>query len=402
MKQLSIFPKLIVLFAALGLFITSCDPDIIDPTLSFSDETGYVSSDATIAANEVFLVKVSGTSGSADMNTLTIQKDGVNLSTDEYTVDGAVDNNPKLLFDTERSSFTYEIAITGEDSGSATYSFVVNSDDDGRETRSLEITVDGVGNQPILTNDMNSSIEIDNPGIVRIVLTAVKGNAALSSISVLEEGVLITDLTRLEWDSTQGSEEWTSNPQLLEGEDVEGFTAKELLLRSNDVIGTTNYTITLADENGSESSIDYSITIVDTLVDVATGVLLYNNSGPNFGAIDLETGTNVTSVSNPDADIIDQGIDGDGNWLQIIAPADATTSLRSIDAAYTYENVTSKELLIKAYDGGTELAQTGTLMVGSTYVAKRDDVYYMMTVTEVNPTTDDNLDNLVWDIKKGE
>ena len=137
------------------MLITSCDPDIIDSTLSFSDETGYVSSDATIAANEVFLVKVSGTSGSAEMNTLTIQKDGVNLSTDDYTVDGAVDNNPKLLFDTERSSFTYEIAITGDDSGADTYSFVVESDDDGRETRSIEITVDGVGAQPVLTNDMN-------------------------------------------------------------------------------------------------------------------------------------------------------------------------------------------------------------------------------------------------------
>lgn len=383
------------------MLITSCDPDIIDSTLSFSDETGYVSSDATIAANEVFLVKVSGTSGSAEMNTLTIQKDGVNLSTDDYTVDGAVDNNPKLLFDTERSSFTYEIAITGDDSGAATYSFVVESDDDGRETRSIEITVDGVGAQPVLTNDMNSSIELENPGTVQIVLTAVKGNVPLSSISVVEEGALITDLTRLAWESG----DWTSNPQILEGADVDGFTSKKLFLTSNNTVGLTNYTITLADENGDESSINYAITILPVstpLVDVATGVLLYNNSGPNFGAIDLETGTNVTSVSNPDADIIDQGIDGGGNWLQIIAPADSTTSLRSIDASYTYENVTSKELLIEAYDGGTELAQTGTLMVGSTYVAKREDVYYMMTVTGVNPTTDDNLDNLIWDIKKGE
>lgn len=383
------------------MLITSCDPDIIDSTLSYSDETGYVSSDATIAANEVFLVKVSGTSGSAEMNTLTIQKDGVNLSTDDYTVDGAVDNNPKLLFDTERSSFTYEIAITGDDSGADTYSFVVESDDDGRETRSIEITVDGVGAQPVLTNDMNSSIELENPGTVQIVLTAVKGNVPLSSISVLEEGALITDLTRLAWESG----DWTSNPQILEGADVDGFTSKKLFLTSNNTVGLTNYTITLVDENGDESSINYAITILPVstpLVDVATGVLLYNNSGPNFGAIDLETGTNVTSVSNPDADIIDQGIDGDGNWLQIIAPADATTSLRSIDASYTYENVTSKELLIEAYDGGTELAQTGTLMVGSTYVAKREDVYYMMIVTGVNPTTDDNLDNLIWDIKKGE
>lgn len=399
MKQLSIFPKLIFLFAALGLFITSCDPDTISPDVRLSDEAGFVSSDATLGANEAFTVKLSATSGSADMNTLTIQQDGVNLSTSEFTIDGSTDNNPKLLFDAERTSFTYEIGLTAPDAGSATYSFVIGTDDDLTATSSVEITVGST--DPIITNDMNSSIELENPGTVQIVLTAVKGNSALSSISVLEEDALITDLTRLSWESG----DWTSNPQLLEGTDVDGFTSKKLFLQSNNVVGTTNYTITLADENGNESSINYAITInpVSTpLVDVATDVILYNNSGPNFGAIDLETGTNVTSVSNPDADIIDLGIDGDGNWLQQIAPADATTSLRSIDAAYTYDNVTSKELLVEAYDGGTELAETGTLAVGSTYVAKRAEVYYMMTVTEVNTTSGDNLDNLKWNIKKGE
>ena len=400
MKQFSFLTKLFLVFAVFAL-VTSCEPEVIvnNPTTDLVDEAGFLSADATVDAGTTFMVKLSADKGDGEMQSLTIQKDGSNLATTDFTIDGVTDNNPKLLFLADRTGFTYEIAITAPaDAGISTYTFKVDSDDNGTSSKSIDITVEENTTAPALTNDMNASIEIPNPSTVKIVLTALKGSSPLSTITVQEEGVDIADLTRLTWRLDQ----FTSNPNDLVGDDKEGFTAAELFLKSQSTVGTTNYTIVLTDEAGLESTIDYAITLlpIETpLSTETTGVSMFNNSGAMFGAIDLETFTNVSST-NADGDIVDLGLDTDGNWRMQIAPVTASgTEIRSLVNGETYDGITSVEALQAAYDAGTSLAETGALTVGSTYTASRNGVIYLLTVTAIDDVATNN-DSYTFSFKK--
>ncbi len=401
MKNYVSISKLFFFLAVMGLFITSCEPDVIinDPSISLVDEAGFISADATVDAGATFTVKLSADKGDGEMNSLTITKDGTNVPTTDFTIDGLADNNPKLLFDGDRTGFTYEIAITAPvEAGTSSYAFKVDSDDTGSATTSISITVEESNEPPVLANDMNSSIELLNPGTVKIVLTGVKGSSPLNTITVAEEGTAIDDLSRLDW----GTIPFDANPYTLTGDDKEGFEGAELFLTSQSIIGTTNYTITLTDEAGNESTIDYSITLLTPIATEYTDVPLFNNAGSGFGGIDLQTGTNVSSTTADD-DLVDLGNDGSGNWrMQIGASPGSTTSIRTIDAAYTYESVTSKERLQEAYDGGTEVTETPVLSTGSTFAASLDGVLYLITITNTDNTNSDDLDSYTLNIKSAE
>ena len=397
MKQITLLSKLFVLFAVVGFF-ASCEPEVLidNPSVDLVDEAGFISAAATVNSGDSFKVKLSADQGTAEMTTLTVRKDGTNLSTDFFTIDGAIDNNPKLLFDGDRAGFTYEIEITTEGAGSSTYSFIVNADDTGSGSTSVEITSEDIAVDPILSNDMNSSIELQNPGTVQIVLTGVKGSSPLNTLAVFEEGVLITDNSRLTW----GTVAFNDNPFVLTGTDKDGFTSKKLFLKSNNIIGETNYSITLADEAGNLSSITYKITILPIGTDLGTlytNITVFNNAGAMFGGLDLDSGTNVSST-NASADLIDSGNDTNGNWKMQIKKS-GSASLRSIDGSFTYASVTTVEALQLAYDGGTELVETGTIVVGSTYAAQANGSVYIFTVTEVNDTSGNNNDNYVISMK---
>lgn len=398
MKQFISISKLFFFIAVLG-FITSCEPEVIinDPSVSLVDEAGFISADATVNAGDTFTVKLSADKGDGEMNSLTILKDNVNLPTSDFQIDGAIANNPKLLFDGDRTGFTYEVAITAPvDAGTSVYTFKVDSDDTGSNSTSIEITVDETNTPPALSNDMNASIELVNPSTVKIVLSAAKGTSPLNTITVAEEGTIIADLTRLSW----GATEFIANPNLLEGADKDGFVAAELFLKSQNTIGTTNYTITLTDEAGNESAINYAITLLTPISDEFNSVSLFNNAGAMFGAVDLPTGTNVSSTTM-DGDIVDLGNDGSDVWRMQIG-AVTGTSLRTIDASYTYDNVTSKETLQAAYDAGTEVTETPVLGAGSVFTASKDGVLYLIEVESVNPTSGDDNDAYTLNIKKAE
>ena len=172
-------------------------------------------------------------------------------------------------------------------------------------------------------------------------------------------------------------------------------------IQSTGVIGTQNYTIVITDEASNEASVDYVIELEELatpLTNQFQGVLLYNNAGPEFGAIDLDSGTSVSS-GDASADIVDLGFNGGSDWAKSISPA-GSTDLRSITNGATFDSVTSRELLIEAFDAGTSLAQTGELTVGISYTARINEDYYILTVVDIVETSGDNLDFYRFDIKQ--
>lgn len=401
MKKLNLLYKVSFLVVLAAFFFAACDPDPVftdDATVSLVEETGFISSSSTIDGTTDFQVRVTATQGTNEMNALTLLRDGVELDVSEFSIDGIpTANNPQGLFDGDRQSFTFDITITPHASGVATYDFVVTSAiDNGEGSTSIDITIDDV--DPTLTIDGPNSISLMNPSFIEINLIGTAGSSPLSSISVFEDGALITDLDRLACNEL--TNKFSANPNLLEEADQDGFN-KMFFIQSGSIVGTKVYTITITDEAGTEASVDYTITLEDLSTALSaeyTGVRMYNNSGPQFGAIDLDSGTNVSS-SNAAADIVDSGLDGNGDWGKTMEPL-GSTDLRSIDGGITYASIDSREALITAFEGGTSLSITGTLVVGSTYTAKINEDYYIFTVVDVVETSADNEDYFLFDIKQ--
>ncbi len=401
MKKLNLLYKASFLVILAAFFFTACelDPDLTDDaTVSFVEEAGFVSADAIIDGTSDFQVRLSATQGTNEMNILTLLRDGTELDPSEFSIAGiTVSNNPQLLTDGDRASFTFDITITPHVSGTATYDFVVTSDiDGGTAISTLDITVED--EDPTLTINGPNNSSLENPGFVSINLVGTPGSSPLVSISVLQDGALITELDRLACNDL--STPFTANPNLLDAADIDGFD-KMFFIQSTGVIGTQNYTIVITDEASNEASVDYVIELEELatpLTNQFQGVLLYNNAGPEFGAIDLDSGTSVSS-GDASADIVDLGFNGGSDWAKSISPA-GSTDLRSITNGATFDSVTSRELLIEAFDAGTSLAQTGELTVGISYTARINEDYYILTVVDIVETSGDNLDFYRFDIKQ--
>ena len=397
MKKLSILYKLSFLVILAAFFFPSCDPDPIltdDPSISLVDEAGFISTSTTIDGSVDFSVRVSASEGSAEMNSLTIYRDNVEMDASEFSIDGiATANNPQLLFDGDRTSFVYDITITPHTSGEANYAFEVTATDNGSNSTSIDLTVNDV--DPLLTIDGPSSISVSTPTLLSLTLVGTVGSSPLSTISVFEDGELILDLTRLSCDGM----EFASNPNDLGTDNANGFN-KMFVFDPGNIVGTRVYTITITDDNGKEASVDYTFTLeaaATPFTATFSNVRMYNNSGPLGGAIDLDSGTNVSSA-DASADIVDNGLDA-GNWSKTISPL-GSTDLRSLDAGVTYDGTTSREMLVSAFDGGTSLSSTGELTVGSIYAAKIGDDYYLLSVATVEETSADNEDYFEFNIKQ--
>ena len=407
MKNLMSLSKL---FLALGVifFASSCDPDSTDPVVinpsSFLESgTGLISEATTIDPGTIINVRLSATAGDNEMNTLTVRQDGDLLETSRYTVDGLEINNPALLFDSDRSSFVYDIAITPHDAGVATYEFIVASETAGDDdVTSLDITItEGVLS---LVIDGPTSITLDDASLVEVDLVAAQGGSALNTLAVLENGSVITDLSRLRYGDVGTS--FDSNPFVLPADDKAGFV-KSIFISSQTSPGTSNYSIVLEDEAGNQETVTYDMILnaqATALTNEFFGVPLFNNSGSGFGTINLDLGTNETSVNNPNSDIKDSGNVG-GVWDQTIEPVNgAALRILSSQSTYTYGGIGSRESLVAAWDeAGGDLSLSGTITVGSTYMARVGAAdYYVFTCTAVNDTGSANTQNYTFDIKQSQ
>jgi len=170
--------------------------------------------------------------------------------------------------------------------------------------------------------------------------------------------------------------------------------------------GSYVYTITVTDEFGLESNVEFTVNVVAaTPLEVLNGVL-FNAGGPaGTGGLDMDNGMSTGSTDEA-AEIKDQGIDSDGNWLQLIAPANdsrlyfITPGENGISENFTFASIDSKETLAGLVGSGLEVSQSGTVTAGDIFVVERAGTNYAFQVAEVNVIQADNSDNYVLNIVK--
>lgn len=236
-----------------------------------------------------------------------------------------------------------------------------------------------------------------------VEFNASRGNSALVSYTVYEDGVRIEDLSRITVDGSLAN----ANPALLFDTDTSSFIREIAVLAHAEFSTVRTYTFEVMDANGETAAVAVDITtaeeVLTTPVDTFTGSFFANSDGPNAdGGFDLSAGAAVSATSM-DADLVDLGIDVnlplDQNWLQKFRAANGAV-LRVPDATFSFDVTDNKEALLAAYDLGTEVTETPEkVQVGDEYLIKSNEVIYAIKITAVEITSNNNLDKYTLDAK---
>lgn len=404
MKVLSNLRILFMLVAA-TLMITSCADDLGDGTGGGGGTTNPLTlsisntSDVSVPLGGTFSINLVATAGDEALRDIEVFEDGISIT--EFTrisYNGEVAAaNPRLLFNDEKSNFDYNIEVVAHTGvGTRSYTFVVTDEAGDSDNRSVEITTTGI--PPALALNGSSTLELDAGGLTNVNLSAVKGSGSFVSIGLAIDGVV----DNFE-DLAFAGVECTSNPHLIGGDLAEGFDGTPFTFRAPSEDGSYVYVITLTDEFGLESNVQF--TVVVSSLESFNGVL-FNAGGPaGTGGLDLDLGIGTPSDSIA-AEIIDLGIDVNGNWIQQIAPANDALLYKMIPGEdgvsenFTFSSIDSKATLAGLVGSGFAASASGTVLVGDVYVVVRDGINYAFEVVEVNVIAADNSDNYVLNIVK--
>lgn len=399
-------------FSSLALMVivlmTACTDDPIDPqntapSVSFVTESGFLDTDTDLATGgEVFKVKISAVSGTDPLKTLTVLEDGVKLETARFDVNGdpAAANPLLVVLDDDKNSFTWTVSVTAQAAGTVNYEFVVEDDGGLSDAASLNISIGG--NEPPKLTFTGDGMFMTSPGsLVSLEITAEVGGSSLSTIGVYENGVLISDASRLRIDDA--STEFDSNPQALSDGAKQGFTTN-LFIRSHETSGQLPYSVELTDEAGNIASFDLTISS-GTPVSESVAILVSNADGPSQGGLDLDGRTSVPSASG-DAEVRDLGIDTNQgaatNWIQKIEPVNGAvlrTPSTNQPEGFKYENITSVEAIQAAFDAGTDVTESDVIEVGDVFLVSNGGKVWILQTATVNIKESDNTDFYEFNVK---
>jgi len=405
--------------ACVGLFLTSCGDDPIDggtpggggvdaPFVSLLDGLDVLSFDATVTPGTDFRVTLDATSNGAQLKAVEVLRDGFSLSTEEFDNEAIVDleeQNPQLLFGTDKDGLTWTYGFeTPTTEGSYLYDFEVTDDNNEVATASITITVEAPLEvvDPSITVASNTTITAPANSLIKVNVTGETGTYDFASISVFENGSIISDLTRVRYNDI----DFDSNPMPLFSPDTEGFTSSVTVRTTT---GTNSYTIRLTDTEGNEA--DFTFEVIEEvnttpLQNTFNFVLFSNAAGPNLGGLDLDAGVAVSS-SSAMAEIRDRGIDiglpNSTNWLQEVEPVNGSelriVDLNSLPEGFNFADVTSKEQVTAAFNGGTNVASSPMLQEGDLLAVSSPTNIYIIQVETVTVTTTDNTDSYEFSIK---
>lgn len=438
--------KLGFLSISIAFLFTACEEDPIgggpgsgpgtnegDPTLAFVEEAGFISSAATVEAGQTFNVKLTAMKGDADLTGVIFSEDGLNLpdAANRITVDGGtLSDNTAGTNDDEKASFTWDVAIIAHtDVATRTYGFILNDANQNKST--IELVITTTQNHVDATVTSVGTMNFDdilpgNKACFRFDVTA--GNPALNRIAVFEfdamgDALLITDPSRLSFgDDASSAVDFVENPLVLEGDDKQGFN-KVICIRSRDEESLQSYVVAFEDEADSLFQQAVSINTNPTGLPVTTfeGVL-WNQAGSDTssgmevrGGIDLDSGS-PTGSSNSDAELRDLGIDTDqpvsSNWIQRIAGVNGTEVKQLIPnengllESFSFESITRDIQISEIWGNGEEFTIdnsgdriSNVVTIGDMYIALRDGKYYLLKITDIIKTTDNNDDKYELDIK---
>lgn len=424
MKRFSIWGSLMVCLTLLFTF-TACEEDgtgdnANPPILTLENDGvgSFITTDTTVAPGTMLNFRLSGLSGSNEMQNVRFLEDGVLVAdyATRITIDGvAASSASVLLFDAQRSSFTWDIKwVAHTDESSKIYRFELVDTEGNSSSQTIEVnTLQQYPGPLAVSLDSGSGCiftDINNVVLgstINLCVMAVRdGEAPLSSITVMENGNPV-DISRLEMDDIP----FTANPSdLLEG-DENGFSRKISIVLPSTYSTTYSYSIQLANTAGTTvSTTDLNVTMEDDPIQpadvvVQTGVLL-NAAGPQGqGGLDLSTGNGNINSSSPDADIKDAGIDGslpnNQNWKQQVEPANGAI-LRipnmGSDLNTPYNQVQYQSEIQASFDAGSTVS-ISSVNIGTELLVQANGVIYHLVCTDVTVTPDNNNDSYTFSYK---
>lgn len=405
MKNFSFFK---VLFLALAIFgISSCGSDdttdtdfTIAPTVS-AEITSVGGAD--VAPGGTFTVQVVAAKGDSSMTSLAIKEAGANIDAATRLLIDGIDpaNNPQIIPAVDADAFTWNLTVTAHsDEAEVEYTFEVTDKAGNVEMASLLINTVGQASPPVVDFVGMDPVSV-TPGSAAIIKINATASSDIASIGVWVGGALV-DLTAetIDYEGTP----FDANPQLLAAGST-SLTEAAITIRPT---ATGVYTFQVTDVNGLTGEVDVNVLLGTPISsdDIYTGILVYNNSGPEFGGLDLDTGSSVSSMDAA-ADLIDSGnvSQGSQDWLKQIEPTSGVT-IREVPETGTdlidYNAITTSEAVVAAYDSGSDVANTETLEIGSVFTAQKDGVTYLLQIGNIVITDTDNEDYYEINIKRAQ
>jgi hypothetical protein len=399
------------LFLAIGvLTFTSCEDDgtgtgTNGPSITFSTGSG---DDLNIKPAELFTVRVNASKGESPLNTIEVKEDGTKIDASRLQINStAAASNPILLFGDDKTSFTYDVTILSHsDVSTKTYSIQVMSEDNKTASVSLNVATDAA--PPILSYLGSAVLDISPSSLFSVNLIGAVGSGLISTIAIYQDDVLMTDVSGFCFDGVVVD----GNPYTLPAAYNNGFDAK-YKFRTPATSGVYVYKIEIADEFGNTSSQSFTVNVGEPLEATLIGVLL-NKSGPaGNGGLDLDNGT---SVGSADGHIKDEGNVNSTSqeWKKQISGANGSimkyvvSGQNGVSEDFTFESVSFKNEIVTLYDSGVDFTATNSggekvsnvVNVGDFFAVLFGDQYYLLEVTAIEETANNNLDSYTFNIKK--
>jgi hypothetical protein len=403
-----------LLFGA-AIFLTSCDPDLIDP-IDEGDPTISVTGtpQGTIDAGSTFTITVNATPASTNpLKTIDITEDNQIIDFSRLTIEGnGATANPILLFGSDKDGLSWQIDIVAHgDASTREYSVNVADDNNNQSSFSFDVTTGVMG--PTLIVNSSMDIEVAPSSLIGIMTEFVKGTFDLATFAVYQNDELVSDLDRLYYGEL--SVNFEANPLPIPTLDNQG-AEPTIYLRIRGLATNDTYRFVLADTDGNSSSFEFNV-LTTTPVKEITGVLL-NAAGPvGTGGLDLDTGDG-TGSADAAAEIRDEGIDLDqplaSNWRKSISGVNGSVMKQlkpgenGLSEDFSYDDVTSVETITASFENGeafTLMNDDGDLIsasvnVGDTFVVQNGTKYYLIIIREISETADNNADFYTIDIKQ--
>ena len=268
-----------------------------------------------------------------------------------------------------------------------------------------------LGNYP--TSDFTVSA---NESTIYLGIDATAGSADLKVLTIQVDGVNVDPLDLTFRDLNSGEDVLSNNPYLINGANVDAITF-EIGIANAGELSSKTIEITVEDNDGRQETISIGYSNFQAIETTIEGVLL-NRAGPaGQGGLDLDNGSGTgTVMTDPTAElgeIKDEGIDinlpNDQNWKNQISAMN-NAEIRTLSSSvenFSFDAVSRVDEIQAYFDNGSELPNTNDddekvsdkLTVGDVFTVSRDGKVYLIEVTDITETADNNNDAVEFRIK---
>ena len=222
---------------------------------------------------------------------------------------------------------------------------------------------------------------------------------------------------RIEFDGVVGP--LSGNEPLLFGDDKRDFSKEVQVRAPQNFADSLTYAFIVTDTFGLSDTAIVTLVTGAAPTPLSTQVfrdrIFSNRSGPDRGALDLDTGEAVASTGNTDSELQDLGNNSQGQWLRqvqvendaemrVLVPA--TDDTGGAMAMTRFRNTTTVDGLLDLYDeAANDITTTETIVPGTIAIVRREidgaeDKFFLVLFKAVNNTTDNNRDSYTVDIKQ--